>query len=192
LRDKSHDLWVWGAFDPATKLIPALQFGPRTQNMAYALLHAVTLVLAPGCLPVFTRDGLDLYFFASRPISVSGSRMGRRANSVGKWRSTCCTARSRNPIAADSLGSSSAEIWLTGVDKAPNRISSPCVIELFFAQGQKGPSGGKQKDPRYCRSCGKQGALFTSNRDLRPFFSGGCGNRTHDTGLMSPLLYQLS
>jgi hypothetical protein len=32
--------------------------------MAYALLHAVTLVLAPGCLPVFTSDGLDLYFYA--------------------------------------------------------------------------------------------------------------------------------
>ena len=64
LRDKAHDLWVWVAFDPATKLIPALQLGPRTQLMAYALLHAVTLVLAPGCLPVFTSDGLDLYFYA--------------------------------------------------------------------------------------------------------------------------------
>jgi len=64
LRDKAHDLWVWVAFDPATKLIPALQLGPRTQHMAYALLHAVSLVLAPGCLPVFTSDGLDLYFYA--------------------------------------------------------------------------------------------------------------------------------
>ena len=64
LRNKAHDLWVWVAFDPATKLIPALQLGPRTQLMAYALLHAVTLVLTPGCLPVFTSDGLDLYFYA--------------------------------------------------------------------------------------------------------------------------------
>ena len=32
LRDKAHDLWVWVAFDPATKLIPALQLGPRTQT----------------------------------------------------------------------------------------------------------------------------------------------------------------
>ena len=64
LRDKSHDLWVWVAFDPATKLIPALQLGLRTQNMAHALLHAVTLVLAPGCLPVFTSEGLNLYFYA--------------------------------------------------------------------------------------------------------------------------------
>jgi IS1 family transposase/transposase-like protein len=64
LRDKAHDLWVWVAFDPSTKLIPALHLGPRTQHMAYALLHAVSLVLAPGCLPVFTSDGLDLYFYA--------------------------------------------------------------------------------------------------------------------------------
>jgi len=64
LRDKSRDLWVWVAFDPATKLVPALQLGPRTQHMASALLHAVPLVLAPGCLPVFTSDGLDLYFYA--------------------------------------------------------------------------------------------------------------------------------
>jgi hypothetical protein len=52
--------------------------------MAYTLLHAVTLVLAPGCLPAFTSDGLDLYFYASPPISVSGSPMSLRANSVGK------------------------------------------------------------------------------------------------------------
>lgn len=64
LRDKAHNLWVWVAFDPTTKLIPALQLGPRTQHMAHALLHAVSLVLAPGGPPVFTSDGLNLYFYA--------------------------------------------------------------------------------------------------------------------------------
>lgn len=64
LRDKAHDLWVWVAFDPTTKLIPALQLGPRTQHMAHALLHAVSLVLAPGGPPVFTSDSLNLYFYA--------------------------------------------------------------------------------------------------------------------------------
>jgi len=35
VRDKSHDLWVWVAFDPATKLIPALQLAhvPNTWPM---------------------------------------------------------------------------------------------------------------------------------------------------------------
>jgi len=64
LRDKAHDLWVWTACDPVTKLIPTLQVGPRTQVMAHAVVHALTLVLAPGCLPVFTCDGLNLYFYA--------------------------------------------------------------------------------------------------------------------------------
>ncbi len=64
LRDKSHDLWVWVAFDPQTKLIPALQLGPRTQTLAHALVHAVTLTLAAGCVPACTTDGLNLYFYA--------------------------------------------------------------------------------------------------------------------------------
>jgi len=64
LRHKAHDLWVWVAFDPATKLIPALQVGPRTPAMAYAAIHALSLVLTQGGLPVFTSDGLDLYFYA--------------------------------------------------------------------------------------------------------------------------------
>ena len=64
LRDKAHDLWVWVAFDPQTKLIPALKLGPRTQDLAHALVHAVTLTLAPGCVPICTSDGLNLYFYA--------------------------------------------------------------------------------------------------------------------------------
>jgi IS1 family transposase len=64
LRDKAHDLWVWVAFDPQTKLIPALQLGSRTQDLAHALVHAVCLTLAPGCVPVCTSDGLNLYYYA--------------------------------------------------------------------------------------------------------------------------------
>jgi IS1 family transposase len=90
LRDKAHDLWVWVAFDPSTKLIPALQLGPRTQLMAYALLHAVTLVLAPGCLPVFTSDGLDLYFYA---ITAH----------FGQWITDVASGKTRWQVALDLL-----------------------------------------------------------------------------------------
>jgi transposase-like protein len=51
LRDKAHELWVWVAFDLQTKLIPALCLGPRTQDLAHALVHAVKRILAPGCVP---------------------------------------------------------------------------------------------------------------------------------------------
>jgi len=64
LRDKTHDLWIWVAFDPKTKLIPAVRLGPRTQALAHALVHALGQVLAPGCVPVCTRDGRNLYFYA--------------------------------------------------------------------------------------------------------------------------------
>jgi IS1 family transposase/transposase-like protein len=64
LRDKTHDVWVWVAFDPQTKLMPALRLGPRTQDLAHALVHAVVHVLAPGGVPVCTSDGLNLYFYA--------------------------------------------------------------------------------------------------------------------------------
>lgn len=90
LRDKAHDLWVWVAFDPATKLIPALQLGPRTQHLAYVLLHAVTLVLAPGCLPVFTSDGLDLYFYA---ITAH----------FGQWVTDVTSGKTRWQVALDLL-----------------------------------------------------------------------------------------
>jgi hypothetical protein len=49
LRHKTQDLWVWVAFDPVTEIRPDLQVGPRTQDLAHALIHAVTLVLALGC-----------------------------------------------------------------------------------------------------------------------------------------------
>jgi IS1 family transposase len=64
LRHKADVLWVRTVCDPVTKLMPVVQVGPRTQAMAHSVVHALTLVLAPGCVPVFTRDGLNLYFYA--------------------------------------------------------------------------------------------------------------------------------
>jgi hypothetical protein len=58
--------------------------------VAYALLHAVTLVLAPGCLPVFTSDGLDLYFYA---ITAH----------FGQWITDVTTGKTRWQVALDLL-----------------------------------------------------------------------------------------
>jgi hypothetical protein len=49
---------------PARALLPVLQLGSRTQHMAHRLIHALRLTLAPGCLPLFTSDGLNVYFYA--------------------------------------------------------------------------------------------------------------------------------
>src|SRR5215472_814956 len=64
LRNHTHVLWVWLAIDPSTKILPVLHLGPRTQNAAHAVIHALQRILAPGCLPLFTSDGLNLYFYA--------------------------------------------------------------------------------------------------------------------------------
>ena len=90
LRDKAHDLWVWTAFDPVSKLIPSLQVGPRTQAMAHSVVHALTLALAPGCLPVFTSDGLNLYFYALTAH-------------FGQWLTDPTTGKARWLVARDLL-----------------------------------------------------------------------------------------
>jgi len=64
LRCATQVLWFWLAIDPLTKILPVLELGPRTQNMAHRLIHSLRQRLAPGCLPLFTSDGLNLYFYA--------------------------------------------------------------------------------------------------------------------------------
>jgi IS1 family transposase len=53
--------WVWGAIDPITKLLLALDSGDRTIEMAQRLVHRVAEVLAPGCVPLFLTDGFKEY-----------------------------------------------------------------------------------------------------------------------------------
>jgi IS1 family transposase len=55
--------WLWVACDARTKLIPAFSLGARTQAFAHQLVHEVAQRLAPGCVPVFSSDGLALYFY---------------------------------------------------------------------------------------------------------------------------------
>jgi IS1 family transposase len=57
-------LWLWLAVDPLTKIIPVLQLGARTQATAHTVVHELYGRLASNCLPVFTSDGLNLYFYA--------------------------------------------------------------------------------------------------------------------------------
>jgi IS1 family transposase len=64
LRNRTQVLWLWVALDPLTKCIPVFQLGPRTHQMAQLLIHRLREQLAPGCLPLFTSDGLTAYFYA--------------------------------------------------------------------------------------------------------------------------------
>jgi len=53
--------WVWGAIDPVTKVLLAIDVGERTLAMAQRVVHQVTQVLAPGCVPLFLTDGFKEY-----------------------------------------------------------------------------------------------------------------------------------
>jgi IS1 family transposase len=73
-------LWLWVALDPLTKLIPVLHLGARTQSAAHGVVHELRQRLAPGCLPTFTSDGLNLYFYAlTAHFGHAGAVAGRRA-----------------------------------------------------------------------------------------------------------------
>ncbi len=64
LRSRAHILWLWVVIDPITKIIPVLHLGSRTQDAAHRMVHELRQRLAPDCLPVFTTDGLNHYFYA--------------------------------------------------------------------------------------------------------------------------------
>src|SRR5262249_1733831 len=53
--------WVWTALDPTSKLLVVVEVGCRTLAMAPRVVHQVTQVLAPGCVPLFLTDGLKYY-----------------------------------------------------------------------------------------------------------------------------------
>ena len=85
LRNHSQVLWLWLAIDPRTKLLPVLQLGPRTQNMAHSLIHSLRQMLAPGCLPLFTSDGLNVYFYALTAHFGHWLENGRRGRKALRW-----------------------------------------------------------------------------------------------------------
>jgi transposase-like protein/IS1 family transposase len=53
--------WVWAALDPVSKLLLTIDVGDRTRAMAQRVVHQVTQVLAPGCMPLFLTDGFKEY-----------------------------------------------------------------------------------------------------------------------------------
>jgi len=62
LRTRTHTVWLWLALEELTKIMVVLKEGARTQAAAHALVHELHGRLASGWLPVFTSDGLNLYF----------------------------------------------------------------------------------------------------------------------------------
>jgi IS1 family transposase len=85
LRCATQVLWLWLAIDPCTKILPVLELGPRTQHMAHRVIHSLRQLLAPGCLPLFTSDGLNLYFYALTAHFGAWREERRQGRNVRQW-----------------------------------------------------------------------------------------------------------
>jgi IS1 family transposase/transposase-like protein len=85
LRSHTQVQWLWLAIDPLTKIIPVLELGPRTQNMAHTVIHSLRRSLAPGCIPLFTSDGLNLYFYALTAHFGTWLQERRRGRNMRRW-----------------------------------------------------------------------------------------------------------
>jgi hypothetical protein len=53
--------------------------------MAHMVLHSLRQILVPGCLPLFTSDGLNLYFYAITAHFGQWIQLGRRGRNVRRW-----------------------------------------------------------------------------------------------------------
>lgn len=53
--------WIWVGVDAPTKLWLATVVGDRSQTCAQLLIRAIVLLLAPGCVPLFTSDQWSAY-----------------------------------------------------------------------------------------------------------------------------------
>lgn len=65
-RVKSHNerVWLWTAVAAQSKVLLVIHLGGRKKQDAQTFVHLVKERLAAGCLPVFTSDGLRMYFYA--------------------------------------------------------------------------------------------------------------------------------
>jgi IS1 family transposase len=53
--------WVWTAIDPVSKVLLAMEVGPRTMEMAQRVVHQVAQRLASTCIPLWLSDGFPGY-----------------------------------------------------------------------------------------------------------------------------------
>src|SRR3989442_6607280 len=85
LRCSTQVLWLWLVIDPLTKLLPVLHLDPRTQHAAHMVIHSLRQLLVPGCLPLFTSDGLNVYFSAITAHFGQWLAVSRRGRKVRQW-----------------------------------------------------------------------------------------------------------
>ena len=64
VKQSSERVWLWTAVAAKSKVLLVMHLGGRKKLDAQSFIHLVKERLAAGCLPVFTSDGLRMYFYA--------------------------------------------------------------------------------------------------------------------------------
>ncbi len=64
VKQTSDRVWLWTAVAAKSKVLLVMHLGGRKKQDAQTFIHLVKERLASGCLPVFTSDGLRMYFYA--------------------------------------------------------------------------------------------------------------------------------
>jgi IS1 family transposase len=64
VKQNKERVWLWTAVAAKSKVLLEIHLGGRKKQDAQSFIHHVKERLATGCLPVFTSDGLRMYFYA--------------------------------------------------------------------------------------------------------------------------------
>jgi IS1 family transposase len=78
-------VFLWLAIDPLTKILPVLYLGPRTHLSAQTVMHSLRQILSPGCVPLFTSDGFNVYFSALTAHVGHWLQVGYRGRKALRW-----------------------------------------------------------------------------------------------------------
>ena len=93
LKGQADATWVWIAFEAKSKLRLATHIGARTQASAHALIHHMKRSLAEDYVPVFTSDGLKLYYYALTAHFGGWSKTDPAAASAAHDRTTTASGK---------------------------------------------------------------------------------------------------
>jgi IS1 family transposase len=85
LRSSTQVLWLWLAIDPAPSFCPCSISAPARKTRRICSSTPCESSWPPFCIPLFTSDGLNLYFYALTAHFGQWLQMGRRGRNVRRW-----------------------------------------------------------------------------------------------------------
>ncbi|MGE3541698.1 MAG: hypothetical protein AB7N91_30275 [Candidatus Tectimicrobiota bacterium] len=112
--------WVWTAMDPTSTLRVVVEVGSRTLALAQRVVHQVTHMLAPGCVPLLLTDGLKEYGTALLThFGYSGFGSATEVMLGTQFRVTVGQKTSRKQGVANSYGHQRGlpNLWITPVQE---------------------------------------------------------------------------